>query len=287
VSDSPESPPQIGYRDTSAVLRRLGDLVERIVLVGGQAVNFWADFYQSRVPEVKDLAPFTSKDIDFLGTRASMEACAARLQRRSLVPDPDGIDETGLNSGTTTFIDENQHVRQIQFLTAIIGIEDTGMITRTAAPVEVIDAEGVPTGIYFRVMHPVLCLISRAANTQPPLSRLDPHSLKQLRCAIFCAREYLRDLLESGTVDDVREVLEWSEHIYRFSRYDSDGKNVLRTTNMDPFEAVIGDHPRLPLGFREQRYPQLKEYLHAYRERLAASDSIRVLQRAAKAERES
>ncbi len=44
---------------------------EPVLLVGGQAVNLWAMFYEKQTAE---LAPFVSRDVDVLGDRATLEA---------------------------------------------------------------------------------------------------------------------------------------------------------------------------------------------------------------------
>jgi hypothetical protein len=43
---------------------------EPVLLVGGQAVNLWALYYESRTA---DLAPFVSRDVDVLGDRETLE----------------------------------------------------------------------------------------------------------------------------------------------------------------------------------------------------------------------
>jgi len=44
---------------------------EPLLLVGGQAVNLWALYYEDRT---RDLAPFVSRDADVLGDRETLEA---------------------------------------------------------------------------------------------------------------------------------------------------------------------------------------------------------------------
>lgn len=44
---------------------------EPVLLVGGQAVNIWAMYYETRTA---DLAPFVSRDVDVLGDRSTLEA---------------------------------------------------------------------------------------------------------------------------------------------------------------------------------------------------------------------
>lgn len=46
---------------------------EPVLLVGGQAVNLWALYYESRT---ESLGPFVSRDVDILGDRATLEALA-------------------------------------------------------------------------------------------------------------------------------------------------------------------------------------------------------------------
>jgi hypothetical protein len=38
-------------------------------VIGGQATNFWAWFYQDKEPALKLKGPFTSEDIDYFGTQ--------------------------------------------------------------------------------------------------------------------------------------------------------------------------------------------------------------------------
>jgi hypothetical protein len=44
---------------------------EPVLLVGGQAVNLWAVYYETRTVA---LAPFVSRDVDVLGDRETLEA---------------------------------------------------------------------------------------------------------------------------------------------------------------------------------------------------------------------
>lgn len=47
---------------------------EPVLLVGGQAINLWALYYENRT---KDLAPFVSRDVDVLGDRQTLTELAA------------------------------------------------------------------------------------------------------------------------------------------------------------------------------------------------------------------
>lgn len=254
--------PPLAYRDTAAILRRLGPAASRIVLVGGQAVNFWADYYLDRVDALAADAPFTSKDIDFLGSRASVKECAERLLVDPILPD---VSDTGQNSGALYYVDEHGHRRVIQFLTRVFGGRTLDRTTATAVWFDLLADDGHAVGA-FRVMHPLMALKSKAINTQAPLHRRDERSLKQLRAAIICAREYTRDLLDAG---QQREALDLVEQLFKFVDKDRRGRDVARTTGIDPWHAVLVNHAGWPDAFRTRRFPQLCGWLAATRVRLA------------------
>ena len=65
------------------MLRRVGDVASTAVLVGGQALNFWAEPYRDRVSALSREGPFTTKDIDFCGNRQAVTAFAERLNGRA------------------------------------------------------------------------------------------------------------------------------------------------------------------------------------------------------------
>jgi len=88
----PEPPPE-----ARAILRRLGDLTEKIVLVGGQALAFWAELYADRF-ELSH--PVNSRDIDFGGRSAVVSIAAERLNGTWTVPEPFSVSP---NSGLVLF----------------------------------------------------------------------------------------------------------------------------------------------------------------------------------------
>jgi hypothetical protein len=57
------------------------------VLIGGQAVNYWAECYFAKEPELRKHAPFTSGDIDFRGNRDDVQIIAGQLKLPAVFPD--------------------------------------------------------------------------------------------------------------------------------------------------------------------------------------------------------
>ncbi len=51
------------------------------VIVGGQAANIWAAYYLPREPRLQAHFPFTSKDLDLVGTKDDAVRVAAATNR--------------------------------------------------------------------------------------------------------------------------------------------------------------------------------------------------------------
>jgi hypothetical protein len=56
-------------------------------IIGGQATNFWAWFYQDQEPDLKLKGPFTSEDIDYFGTQEVARNVAEALGGKLLLPE--------------------------------------------------------------------------------------------------------------------------------------------------------------------------------------------------------
>ena len=260
----------LAYRDIRPILAKVGDLGRDLVLVGGQAVNFWAHVYEHRVPTVARDAPFTSKDIDFCGDQRSVRICAERLNGRARVATSD---DATPNSGTVVFADADGVSRTLDVVSAPFGL-DGAEVHDTALAVEIVDDAGASTGVRFYVIHPVLSMESRVHNTVGLPGAYDTEQgRKQLRVSILCAREYMLDVLD-GRIDaeePPRTVLKLNERIFRFSMRDHHAKELYRAKGVDPAEAIVDD-PRLPTAFRQKRLPQMKDQLFA-RPREAAANT--------------
>jgi hypothetical protein len=250
----------LSYAYVKPVLERLGALTSEIVLVSGQAVSFWVDFYAAQVPALARLAPLTTADIDFVGDRRAVSICAERLDGAAKLPD---FDDHTPNTGMVKFVDAAGDQQNIDFIDQPHGLT-AQEVYRMAVPVRVLDDRGRPTSVSFLVMQPVLVMESRVHNTMGLRGYRSAHSLQQLRVSVACAREYLRGLLDAG---EVRAVLRLNERIFTFCLKGRDGREVQAKHGVDPFEAVVSDDDRLPTPFRETRYPQMKRELALRRAR--------------------
>jgi hypothetical protein len=251
----------LAYIDIRPVLAKIADLERELVLIGGQAVNFWASLYQRRVPALAREAPFTSKDIDFCGDQRSLRVCAERLGG---TPRAATFDDATPNSGTVVFVDGAGVTRTLDIVSAPFGL-DSAEVHDTAVPIELPDDAGASADVRFYVMHPVLCMESRVHNVVGLPGAYDTEQgRKQLRVSILFARAFLLDVLDGriDAEDPARTVLKLNERIFRFAMRDQHAKEVYRTKGVDPADAIFDD-ARLPAAFRDRRLPQMREQLAA------------------------
>jgi hypothetical protein len=66
-------------RQFSGVFKIRNAAGQPYVLIGGQAVNYWAERYLPVEPELQKLRPFTSEDIDFKGSQEDVQRNARQL----------------------------------------------------------------------------------------------------------------------------------------------------------------------------------------------------------------
>ena len=246
-----EKPP-LRPDEVRRILRELAPLSgdRRIILIGGQAVAFWAALFrlEERASEAK---LFTSADIDFEGAAQSARRAGELLGGNVQVPE---IDRHTPNTGLVIFTDSDGVERELDFLMAPYGlsareVRDTAIRLNVAKP-------GAPE-IPVWVMHPERCMESRVHNVVG-LRQYGPIALDQLRRSVVCAREFSRRLLDEdpeGEMNHMRDVLRLNERVFKKCLTVRAFRDVYFDHGVDPFEAVLVDE-RLPEQFRDRRYPQ-------------------------------
>ncbi len=216
------------------------------VLIGGQAVNVWAERYMERASELAREGPFTSKDVDAQGDRALVDVCGRVLNGATYYPPLDDATNAGYVA-----VDLGGRTVGINILVSPYGVP-AAQVAETAIPVDVAELE-------LRVIHPVLLMQGKIANVSG--LRHDPKELRQARASILCAREYVADLIEEGQVDDAMALI---KKIFRFARTGLHVKRAYQMFGLEPFDAIT-PHPSLPAAFREKNYPQMQEDIAARR----------------------
>jgi hypothetical protein len=152
------------------------------VLVGGQAVNYWAERYLAKEPELGKHVPFTSGDIDFRGNRDDVLHIAGQLKLEPVFPQK--VTMSALAGAIPLQI--SKLPSNIEIVRLIPGVSISTVDTMA------IGAE--LSGQQIRVLDPISLLLCKVnlALTVPQESRQDVGHLKIL---IYCVRGFLRDAL--------------------------------------------------------------------------------------------
>lgn len=246
-------------RDLVVELASILQLEDGAFLVGGQALNLWAETYSARAPELAEFGPYTSKDIDYFGRVQAAEKLARALGGKVNIPT---IDEATPHTATVEADFQGQHLI-IDFLGAVLGVEPAVMELR-AINLKVPMTLGSEAGyILIPVMHPVHCLQSRVANVRT----LHRHTLlaeRQLNASPIIVREYVKEVLDAGYLKEVHRTL---RELFEYFRRSPEGRRSLRDFKHDPlatFEQLRFDE-RLDARYREKTIQPMIDRLNRVR----------------------
>ncbi len=192
-------------REIKSVLEALAQT--EAVVIGGQAVNLWAERYQSDSPPWNELRPYTSFDLDVLGSRTDVLKCSEALNAESFFPEPS---ENTANSGKiVTQIAGSDF--EIDFLHSPNGLSPAEVRELARA----ITFEHVP----LKILHPLHCVESKTVNLATmPQNSGERQDLKHLRLSIAVLREYLRELTLAGQSDQI--LLRWANRMRMNSNHE-------------------------------------------------------------------
>jgi hypothetical protein len=159
------------------------------VLIGGQAVNYWAERYLGTEPGLKKHLPFTSADIDFCGNRNDVQHIAGQLKLAPAFPPK--VAMTGL-AGTIPLRIGDEHTN-IEIVRSVPGVP-AGMVDALAIEMEW-------NGKTVRVLDPISLLICKI-ELALTVSQAKRQDIEHLNILLHCVRGFLREmLLEVGKVN--------------------------------------------------------------------------------------
>ncbi len=160
------------------------------VLVGGQAVNYWAEHYLAAEPELKKHVPFTSGDIDFRGNRDDVRHIAGQLELPPVFPDK--VSMTAL-AGAIPFRIGKQP-SNIEIVRLIPGVPVTAM--------DALAVEATFGGQEIRVLDPI-SLLSCKMWLALTVSQENRQDVEHLQILFFSVRGFLRELLNAAEQGEI------------------------------------------------------------------------------------
>lgn len=220
-------------------------------LVGGQALNFWAERYSEAAPELIGYGPFASKDVDFFGSRDAAAKLAKALGGTVAYP---SMDDSTPNSAIVSATVLGRPI-EIDFLWNIAGPPADKLAKQMVAIDYPIRGTGEGATVPIGVMHPLHCLQSRAANVIT-LGRRDDTAKRQLDAAPIVLREYVAEAL--GTDPNVHRARVASSVLKALGAYltsDPVGVRLHQNTRNNPLDVVrtFREDPRFDQRFREHQ----------------------------------
>lgn len=198
-------------------------------IVGGQALNIWAEYYARSADELNAYRPFTSKDIDYFGYRAAAERLAARIGGEAIFPDPDNTTfQTAIVRGVIGDVEV-----EIDFLSHVQGVRhglENGVVDISVPCTR----DGVEGAIDIRLMHPLHCLQSRVTNIVK-LERRDDTARRQAEAAPIVLREFISETLADG---DQRAAIDILAGLFAWLRSQPEGRVAHTHLATDPLDIM-------------------------------------------------
>ena len=234
-------------RDTEAPLtpeevhKILSICSPRGLLVGGQALAFWADHLQVERPE--NLVSGVTADADFIGDSVLAKDLAKHLGWQIWIP---ALDDSTPQTGKVTHRTKSGKVKQVDFLSGVVGLT-TKDLARRAIELE------MPEIGHLRVIHPIDVLDSRIQNLHLLPEKRTDAGIAQARLAVDVARAFIRR--EVATRDE-RAGLKLLERVADIAS-DIGAVRVFLLYGIDPLKGVPLEDFRTTSALHKVRWPQI------------------------------
>ena len=216
---------------------------EIAILVGGQALSVWANFYEVAIPSV--LSTQVTRDVDFIGSADTALKVKGGLSNGDWKFEQ--IRSDALSPVTAQLTLKTQDgLKEIDFLGSILGL-DTDDVRRRAVSVDLAD------GSVVTVLHPLDVLASRLHNLAELEEKRNEKGVAQAQLAISIAGAFLRDGVAHGNerelfnqIERIR-VIVTNEKIAAICR-----EFALDVLSCVPLEQITNEN------FKTRRWPQIK-----------------------------
>jgi hypothetical protein len=245
-------------RDTEASLTRedvqkiLSICSPRGLLVGGQALAFWADHLRVDLPA--NLVSGVTADADFIGDSNLATDLGKRLGWKTWIP---ALDDSTPQTGKVTHRTKSGEVKQVDFLSGVVGLT-TKDLTRRAIEM------AVPDIGHLRVIHPIDVLDSRIQNLHLLPEKRTDAGIAQARLAVDVVRAFIGQEVATRGERVGLKLLERAADIAG----DMAAVRVFLLFSIDPLEAVPLDDFRTTSALHKVRWPQIVAEVNEKRESL-------------------
>lgn len=185
---------------------------EPAIVVGGHAASLWALHYCQKEPAILNFAPYTSKDMDFVGDRTTAFTLA-RMVNQPAEKAPRNEPTPVIYRIKRLFADQTRQNSTLEVLDHLAGVTNNEL-RETAITIYSKELD-----MRVRLPSPITCLKSATRN----LVRLNQEKrddLKKVRILILCCRAFLRELVQLAETSKITEGMAAGpfETLYRWIR---------------------------------------------------------------------
>jgi hypothetical protein len=212
-------------------------------LVGGQALAFWAQYYQ--ITPVGVLSQNITRDVDFVGTAQDASRVAESMKPFGWTLWKPTMDDATPQSAKLSKTVPGQGIKQVDFLSGIVGLETEKIRKRSVRFIR-------QSGAHLWVLHPLDVLASRLKNLAHLPSKRNPQGIAQTALGIDVARAFLQQQAREASQ---RELLDAIERISKIAQ-DKDLSAVFYDHCFDLLAIVAVDKVAAE-EFRKKRWPQV------------------------------
>jgi hypothetical protein len=211
------------------------------LLVGGQALAIWAEFFQIEPTGV--LSKKVTADVDFIAPKTVANRLSLVLKWRQYLPTFE--DSTSQTAKVATTLPDGG-VKQVDFLSSIVGLE-TAKIQKRAAELE------LPTGTKVRILSPPDVLESRLRNLDILSSKQNEAGVAQAELAIAVVGKFFDFLIDSDT--GVRGLLDVVKRVTQIA-FDPRLAQVCFKYGLNPLSSIPVEKIESE-SFQSKRWPQI------------------------------
>ena len=212
-----------------------------VLLVGGQALAFWALHFGVERPE--ELQARITSDVDFVGAGAVAAKLGKQLGWKVFLPTlDDATSQTGKVSKTLP----DGSVKQIDFLSGVLGLDTTAIEKRAA------ESTWPGSKVKVRVMHPLDVLVSRIKNLEVLPDKRNATGIAQAHLSVRVAAAFLGRLVNEA---DERALLNAIERVVDIAK-DQGALKMYARYGVDPLQAIpVADIANRK--FQGERWPRV------------------------------
>lgn len=226
----------------------------KLVVVGGQALAFWYARYFLRERQADEFQAAYSDDLDFFGSRSSVEFCERQLGIH--FNRPQNFESTVNLAMTVCTIGKTGREVIIDIIHEVGGLDHDEILNG----IELLPVRSMQVP----VINPLLCLRSRLHNYYAPYKADKLNELSRVKLCVRFVNTYITEILESE---------QWSRHVSKLCEsiialcLTAEGRRIYCTHGVDLLLALPAAD-LLHADFATKRLPRATQQIQSERQRM-------------------